>query len=126
MFHMSNDSGLFQDNPAGTDAPCRRPLFQAKMIHQFDHRWATYVDAPDKPDGLDIKDVSEAQKVDPAFTVRPRYWVDETEVLARIARVANAWLAWRKAYTSAKTAQISDATNLEPNQVLHTRREALT
>ena len=69
------------------------------MIHQLDHRWATYVDNPDKPNGLDTDDVSTEQKKDPSFAVRPRYWVDEREVLARIARVpsrvANAWLAWR-------------------------------
>lgn len=101
MFDMSTDSGLFRDIPAAVgDAP-RLPLYEAKMIHQFDHRWATYVDAPEKPNGLDTEDVSAAQKADPAFTVRPRYWVDERQVLARIvrvpSRVANAWLAWRAA-----------------------------
>lgn len=97
MLHMSNDSGLFHDAPAAPGRPRRLPLYEAKMIHQFDHRWATYVDAQDKPGGVDTADVSAAQKADPAYTVRPRYWVDEREVLARIARVparvARAWLA---------------------------------
>jgi len=99
MFHMSNDSHLFADSPAapGHAAPRRLPLYEAKMIHQFDHRWATYVDQPDKPGGVETADVTAAQKADPAFTVRPRYWVSAREVLARIARVpsrvANAWLA---------------------------------
>ncbi len=110
MFHMSNDSHLFADSaqaatPGQAQAPQRLPLYEAKMIHQFDHRWATYVDNPDKPNGLDTDDVSPAQKADPGFTVRPRYWVDEREVLARIARVpsrvANAWLAWRHATDAA-------------------------
>ncbi len=35
MIHMSNDSGLFFD----TLAPRRLPLYEAKMIHQFDHRY---------------------------------------------------------------------------------------
>ncbi|MDD5366123.1 MAG: N-6 DNA methylase [Gallionellaceae bacterium] len=96
MFHMSNDSGLFLDTPTTLgDAP-RLPLYEAKLIHQFDHRWATYVDAPGKPDGLDTEDCTDAQKADPAYTVRPRYWVEERQVLARIAsmptRVASAWL----------------------------------
>ncbi|MGH8477316.1 MAG: hypothetical protein ACRER2_16390, partial [Methylococcales bacterium] len=38
MFHMSGDSHLFADSPASD----RLPLYEAKMIHQFDHRWATY------------------------------------------------------------------------------------
>jgi len=99
MLHMSNDSGLFLDQPNSTANALRSlPLYEAKMIHQFDHRWATYVDAPDKTGGLDTTDVNCAQKADPAYIVRPRYWVPEREVLARIARVparvARAWLAW--------------------------------
>lgn len=109
MLDMSNDSHLFADSPneatTSNDVPRRLPLYEAKMIHQFDHRWATYVDNPDKPNGLDTDDVSPAQKVDPTFVVRPRYWVDEREVLSRIARVpsrvANAWLAWRHATDAA-------------------------
>ncbi|GBL45067.1 possible restriction /modification enzyme [Sulfuriferula multivorans] len=96
MLDMSNDSGLFRDEPAAPGEAPRLPLYEAKMIHQFDHRWATYVAAPARPDGLDTEDCTDAQKAEPDFVVRPRYWVDEREVLARIARVparvANAWL----------------------------------
>jgi hypothetical protein len=97
MFDMSNDSSLFHDEPTGASEQKWLPLYEAKMVHQFDHRWATYVSAPEKPDGLDTEDCSSAQKADPEFVVRPRYWVSEREVLARIARVparvASAWLA---------------------------------
>jgi hypothetical protein len=86
MFHMANDSHLFQDQPAEG----LLPLFEAKLIHQFDHRWATYT-----PEG-DSRDMTLAEKQDPAQTARPRYWVDEREVLARVAnvpaRLAKAWL----------------------------------
>jgi hypothetical protein len=86
MFHMSGDSHLFQDQPAEG----LLPLFEAKLIHQFDHRWATYT-----PEG-DSRDMTLAEKQDPAQTARPRYWVDEREVLARVAnvptRLAKAWL----------------------------------
>ncbi|MCP9456243.1 MAG: N-6 DNA methylase [Nitrospira sp.] len=85
MVDMSNDSHLFADAPGEG----RVPLYEAKMIHQFDHRWATY-------DKSDSRDVTEAEKRDPAFSPRPRYWVDEREVLARIAdvprKLAAAWL----------------------------------
>ena len=59
MFHMSGDSGLFKTLPElesegwqrdGADwtrdsevVERRVPLYEAKMIHHFDHRWATYV-----------------------------------------------------------------------------------
>lgn len=100
MFHMSNDSHQFRIGP---EAACL-PLYEAKMIHQFDHRWASYVDDPDSKDGVATVDVSEAQKADPAFTLCPRYWVEEREVLARIARVpravAKAWLALHQAQSN--------------------------
>ncbi|MFH1819276.1 MAG: N-6 DNA methylase [Pseudomonadota bacterium] len=106
IFHMSNDSGLFRDTPSNDVEGSRLSLYEAKMIHQFDHRWATYIDAPDKPGGVETADVSQAQKADPGFAVRPRYWVDEREVLARIARVparvASAWLAVHKANLGGK------------------------
>lgn len=130
MLDMSNDSHLFADSPAeahaSAPAPRRLPLYEAKMVHQFDHRWATYVDNPDKPGGLDTDDVSPAQKADPHFTVRPRYWVDEREVLARIARVpsrvANAWLAWQQATDAAQ----HNGSGSAEATALHERHTALT
>ncbi len=97
MLDMSNDSHLFRDAPRAGERDL--PLYEAKMIHQFDHRWATYV--PKAGGGLETIDCTDAQKADPAFAPVPRYYVAEREVLARIARVpravANAWLAWHKA-----------------------------
>ena len=101
LFNMTSDSGLFYDKPAGLELPPRLPLYEAKMIHQFDHRWATYNDAPDKTEGLETANLSDSQRADPNCTVRPRYWVDEAQVLARIAqvpsRVTSAWLAAKQA-----------------------------
>jgi len=76
MMHMSNDSHIFLDQPlAGA-----LPLYEAKMIHQFDHRWATYT-----PDG-DSRDVTEVEKADPHYTVTPRYWVNQAEVEERLTK----------------------------------------
>lgn len=102
MFHMSNDSGLFLDLPGPeTGIESTLPLYEAKMIHQFDHRWATYRDAAGGTNGVETADVTDDQKSDPAFAVRPRYWVDQREVLARIARVPSpvrkAWLVGHRA-----------------------------
>jgi hypothetical protein len=48
------------------------------MMHQFDHRWATY-----REDGNTVK-VTAEQKRDCNFTVRPRYWVDKSAVFERL------------------------------------------
>ena len=70
MFHMSNDSGLFR-NETGKDLV---PLYEAKMFHQFDHRWATYSDSGD------TRNLTDVEKCDSSFEVKPRYWVNRDEV----------------------------------------------
>ena len=104
MFHMSNDSGLFrmaeQLHEAGfthdgsdwvLGAERYVPLYEAKMIHQFDHRWATY-------QSTDSRDATEAEKKDPDFEPAPRYWLPAREVNDRLAskRWTKGWLmGWR-------------------------------
>jgi len=78
MFDMSNDSHLFAGDPAAD----RLPLYEAKMIHQYDHRWATY-----RADGgaEGAVDVPLADKRNPDYAARPRYWVEAREVYLRTA-----------------------------------------
>lgn len=77
LFNMTSASHLFKAEPG----PDRLPLYEAKLIHQFDHRWATYT-----TDG-NSRDVTPVEKADPAFTVTPRYWVEAREVWLRVARL---------------------------------------
>jgi hypothetical protein len=97
MFHMSNDSHLFQD----TNGEGLLPLYEAKMIHQFDHRWATYeVNARGQAGKGEVasRDVSATEKAAPQFSVTPRYWVSTAEVQQRLADKgwAQQWLlGWR-------------------------------
>lgn len=98
LFNMTTDSGLFKDSPAAHGAPRRLPLYEAKMIHQFDHRWATFIPTPELPnDDWPSRDCTLAEHGDDSYAPSPRHWVDEREVLAQIARVptrvARAWLA---------------------------------
>ncbi|MDF5722933.1 MAG: restriction endonuclease [Rhizonema sp. PD37] len=70
MFDMANDSGLFK-NEAGNNLV---PLYEAKMFHQFTHRWATYTDSGE------TRDLTDVEKGDTSFAVQPRYWVSRVEV----------------------------------------------
>ncbi len=93
MFHMSNDSALFRTWKQLEALDGRRegvnwidhmgevwaPLYEAKMIHQFDHRWATY-----EPDGETSREVTENEKKWSDFEPRPRYWVHSQEVKNRL------------------------------------------
>jgi hypothetical protein len=80
LFDMANDSVLFrtaaQLREAGfaargtdwiaPDQPRYVPLYEAKLIHQFDHRWATY-------EGSESRDTTEAEKRESGFEPAPRY-----------------------------------------------------
>lgn len=95
MFHMANDSGLFQTaadltaQGAVREGPNWRdsggdlwvPLIEAKMVHQFDHRWATYDAA-----GEETRDVRLEEKQAPDFHIEPRYWVPDDQVRLRTSR----------------------------------------
>ena len=87
LFHMSGDSGLFKQ----TDGSGLLPLYEGKMIHQFDHRWATYDDGAE-----DVRDVSLAEKRDVEFELHPRYWIDEKFLDSRFEQfVPRYLLGWR-------------------------------
>ena len=94
MFHMSNDSGLFrtrrqleeegwnlQGNVFVLDGECYVPLYEAKLFHQYDHRFATF-------DGVSLEDIKNGnprnvlsdEKENPGFVVVPRYWIHEKEL----------------------------------------------
>ncbi len=106
MFDMSNDSHLFHTTP-GAD---RLPLYEAKLLHQFTHRWATYggsrewgVGSRDSASPLptpdsqlpspESREMTQAELADPSCVVTPRYWVDRAEVESRLAgRWRRGWL----------------------------------
>jgi hypothetical protein len=84
------------------------PLYEAKMIHQFDHRLATARkdiefnaatnDGEEKPEKKWCRDSTDAEKVDPSFEPTPRYFVPESEVASRLG--AKGWtrdwlMGWR-------------------------------
>ncbi len=62
------------------------PMFEAKMMHQFEHRYATYEGASPQQINVGIlPQPSVEQRNNPSFVVRPRYWIEEKEVLDRFA-----------------------------------------
>jgi hypothetical protein len=103
MLDMANDSGLFRTahdlegndwrlngNVFRKDDADYLPLYEAKMLHQYDHRWATY-------DGPGSRNVTTTEKADRNFVIQPRYWIPESEVVERLKdRWGRSWLlSWR-------------------------------
>ena len=100
MFDMSNDSRLFRTRRQMEEDGWQLegnvfvrgdkrylPLYEAKLFHQYDHRFATF-------DGVSERDIKNgkarlmtvAEKSDPGTVVIPRYWVPEKTVAERLDR----------------------------------------
>lgn len=111
MLHMANDSGLFRE-AAALEADGLRlvgnrfergetvylPLYEAKMLHHFDHRFGTYQGQTEAQARMSkLPEATPAQHADPCFVVLPRYWVPGAEVDARLSgRTERGWLlGWR-------------------------------
>jgi hypothetical protein len=116
LFHLTNDirDGIVRDGHPVNESGTLCGVYEGKQIHQFDHRWATYVDVAEGAAGaLEAVDVNDTQKAQADYAIRPRYWVDERQVLARIAavpaRVARAWLALHTSRDARAAAAIDTA-----------------
>ncbi len=97
LFHMSNDSHLFRTReqleaagyaldsagvfrgPQSADEEYL-PLYEAKLFHQYDHRFATFEGGPAEDKA---RDTTESEHRNPHYVPLPRYWVPRGEVDGR-------------------------------------------
>ena len=112
MFMMNTDSHHFRGVQELTEAGSARdgrtwaseqggdvermvPLIEGKLIHHFDHRWATFDDGG--PTAVpSARDTTPSEKRNPDFSAQPRYWVPESEVQKRLGPGTRQWLlGWR-------------------------------
>ncbi|MCB9664680.1 MAG: N-6 DNA methylase [Alphaproteobacteria bacterium] len=124
MFHMSDDADLFgtadvleaegwvlDGSRFSRGSEEKLPLYEAKLVHHFDHRFSTYEGQTQaqanqgKCPELTPEDHADSTKV-----VLPRYWVGAAEVEARLEGWDRGWLlGWRDICrsTDARTAILS-------------------
>lgn len=82
MFHMSNDSNLFHNLPDRSLVP----LYEAKMIWHFDHRFASFIGVENsgyRP-SRKYKGWYGVESTNPNEFVKPRYWVSCNDVEKRV------------------------------------------
>ena len=98
MFNMTSASHLFRTREQLEEAGWRLegntfirrderylPLYEAKLFHQYDHRFATFDDVDEQAlAGGNARNITESEKADPTNVVLPRYWVPEEEVSKRV------------------------------------------
>nr|WP_255680698.1 DNA methyltransferase [Methanosarcina sp. DH2] len=93
MYHMTNDSHLFysenslnengyilEGNLFTSDEETYLPLYEGKMIYQFDHRFANINEKDSGNETVPNKDSNK----DPEVSVIPRYWVKYSEVSSHL------------------------------------------
>lgn len=111
MFHMANDSGLFRTraelasagwalcgNHFVKDGEVMLPLYEAKMVHHFDHRFGTYeAQSEAQANQGKLPELDDAAHAAPWRVPLPRYWVTRPKVDERLGGVWDrGWLlGWR-------------------------------
>jgi hypothetical protein len=108
--HMAEDSELFRTraqfdsiafdvigNELASAEERWLPLYEAKMIHQFDHRYGDYSDKPPDYEGSSLPTIANSRLSDADYVVTPRYWVKDTAIAERIgSRWQYPWFfVWR-------------------------------
>ncbi len=103
MFDMANDSSIFRTREhletenwkLEGNVYCKNqerylPLYEAKLFHQYDHRFATFEGASEKElKNGKARPMTTAEKSDPEAVALPRYWVPEKEVAKRLKLAGN-------------------------------------
>ena len=108
MFNMANDSHLFRTreqleqegwlltgNVFEKDDERFLPLYEGKMVHIFNHRFATWQSSYGR---LKTRDVEPCELQDHNYCILPRYWVAEEEVRRQLDLMGwhHEWLmGWR-------------------------------
>ena len=110
MFHMTNDSHLFRTAAQLDDEGFYRvegnrwqkgeelylPLYQGRMIHQFDHRANSVRVNPESTHNPYLSEqVTQQQHADPHFLPQSQYWVPATAVEATFTESCDYALAFR-------------------------------
>ncbi|MEQ3728129.1 MAG: N-6 DNA methylase [Tateyamaria sp.] len=117
----SNDLALEGGGPRAT----RRyvPLYEGKMVHQFDHRRGDFALAKVKGDAdyREIPSPDNEALADPKFEITPRYWVPENEVQKRLANKEwkRSWLMGWRDITNATNERTVIATTFPASAVNH-------
>lgn len=84
LFHLTNDinAGVIGDLEVGySKKEDDIVVYEGKNIHQYDHRWATYIAAGENGEKAETKEVLESEKRNKSFEIRSRYLVGPVDLM---------------------------------------------
>lgn len=131
MYNMSDDSGLFrvrddfdgavwnlEGNIYDNGDDSYLPIYEAKLIHQFDHRFSTYRGVEeDMVDSGQARRLSAEEKDDPSKVILPRYWLAEDEYKSTSGKD---WHVVFRRITNSTNERTVIATVIPGNPTVHT------
>ena len=104
MFNMGSDAYLFRlysqleaenwilkGNVFYKDGEICLPLYEGKMISNFDHRFNSY----NKGRVVETYEIGDTQHADPLILATPRYWIHESHMPSLVSDGRKAFLAFR-------------------------------
>ncbi|MGY4592208.1 very-short-patch-repair endonuclease [Thermostichus sp. MS-CIW-40] len=118
-------SPLSQSLGRGAGGEGYLPLYEAKMIWHYDHRYGTYEGVRDRA-STQLPTPDEARHADPHFLVQPWYWVSAEEVQARLGAWQRGWLLGFRDVTNATNERTAIFSLLPRVGVGHTMPIVLT
>jgi hypothetical protein len=100
MLHMTNESHLFKTYPElidsgyildgnifNKDGNSYVPVYESKLIYQFNHRAATFEGIPEERKYLRRAATNPSNNLElenPNWRIQPRYWIENKEVIERL------------------------------------------
>lgn len=100
MFHMSNDSGLFTTDPDSDNE--LMPLYEAKMIDQYNHRFASHEHLQPGQRSHMLPEVENHKLDNPYYKPQPCYYVKACDVHSALPNIwTKKWLVGFREITSA-------------------------
>lgn len=97
LFHMSNDSSSFYDYSDNDLVP----LYEAKMMYIFDHKFSTYENATQEQlNAAILPEVKIEQKRDFNYLPLPRYYVKKEDLILRLNQKESTYLVGFRGITS--------------------------
>lgn len=103
---LEDDGWSLDRNTYRKDREEYLPLYEGKMINQYDHRFGTYTGQTEaQANQGKLPELTVEQHQDPDLTVMPFYWISAAEIQKRLADVPHStwFLVWRDITSSVTT-----------------------